>query len=166
MGRNPPQGAVVNFYVKDVTDSTKATVSILDKDKALVRQYSSDSKEAGSKLEVNKGMNQFVWDLRYPEVERMDGMILWNGMPGSIIAPPGNYTARVKVGKDSVDLPFSIKPDPNYAATQQDYEAQYTFLKQVRDKFNETQKAIKDIRACAPRSMLSLRCREKICLQK
>ena len=52
--------------------------------------------------------------------------------------------------------------DPNYKITQQEYEAQFNFLKQVKDKFNEIQKAIKDIGTCAPRSMILLPSREKI----
>jgi len=98
-------------------------------------------------MDVNKGMNQFVWNMLYPEAERIEGMILWNGVPGAILAAPGNYSARIKVGKDSVEVPFTIKADPNYKTTQAEYDEQFKFLWQVREKFNETQKAIKDIRA-------------------
>ncbi|MGZ8544856.1 MAG: hypothetical protein ACXWV0_06145, partial [Flavisolibacter sp.] len=100
-----------------------------------------------AKLDVRKGMNQFIWDLRYPETERMEGMILWNGVPGAITAPPGQYYARFKLGTDSADVPFTIKADPNYGISQSDYEAQFAFLTTVKEKFLETQKAIKDIRA-------------------
>jgi len=68
-------------------------------------------------------------------------------VPGAIVAPPGNYFAKLKLGKDSVEVPFAIKADPNYKITAQEYDAQFAFLKQVRDKFNEIQKAIKDVRA-------------------
>jgi hypothetical protein len=92
-------------------------------------------------------MNQFVWNMQYPEAEKIEGMILWNGVPGAITAPPGSYTARFIIGKDSVDVPFSITADPNYKVAQQEYDEQFKFLWQVREKFNETQKAIKDIRS-------------------
>jgi photosystem II stability/assembly factor-like uncharacterized protein len=146
-GQNPPTGVVLNYYAKDVTDSTKASISILDKDKKLIKTFTSDSKEANAKMDVNKGMNQFVWNMLYPEAERIEGMILWNGVPGAILAAPGNYSARIKIGKDSVEVPFTIKADPNYKTTQAEYDEQFKFLWQVREKFNETQKAIKDIRA-------------------
>jgi photosystem II stability/assembly factor-like uncharacterized protein len=146
-GTNPPAGVVINYFVKDANDSTKASVTVFDKDHKDIKTYTTDSKENNTKIDVSNGMNQFVWDLRYPEAEKIDGMILWNGVPGAIVAPPGNYFAKFKVGKDSADVPFTIKPDPNYKVTQQEYDAQFAFLKQVRDKFNETQKAIKDIRA-------------------
>ena len=49
--------------------------------------------------------------------------------------------------KDTVLVPFVIKPNPNYAATEADLDDQTAFLLSVRDKFSEIQKAIKDIRA-------------------
>jgi hypothetical protein len=91
-------------------------------------------------------MNQFVWNLQYPEAERIEGMILWTGVPNNIVAPPGNYFARIKIDKDSVEVPFTIKGDPNYKISQEDYEAQFTFLQEVQNKFNEVQKAIRNIR--------------------
>jgi photosystem II stability/assembly factor-like uncharacterized protein len=145
-GANPPAGVVMNYFVRDVNDSTKASVTILDKEHKPIKTYATDSKENNSKFDIARGMNQFVWDMRYPEGERIEGMILWNGVPGAITAPPGNYYARLKLGQDSVEAPFSIKPDPNYKVTQEEYDAQFAFLSEVKDKFNETQKAIKDIR--------------------
>ena len=90
-------------------------------------------------------MNQFVWDMNYPPAERVDGLILWNGGIGSARAVPGKYSARFRYGKDSVDVPFVIKADPNYKMTEADYDAQHAFLLQGRDKFSEVQKAIKDL---------------------
>jgi len=146
-GANPPAGVVINYYVKDAADSVKASVAVMDKNRKLIRTFSTDAKEANAKMDVNRGMNQFIWNLQYPEAERIEGMILWNGVPGNITAPPGQYYARLRVGKDSVEVPFVIKADPNYKTTQTEYEAQFVFLNQVREQFNETQKAIKDIRA-------------------
>lgn len=146
-GSNPPAGVVMNYYLKDVTDSTKASISIFDKNHKLVKTFTTDSKEVVNKFEISKGMNQFIWNMLYPEADRIEGMILWNGVPGTMPVPPGYYFASIKVEKDSVELPFVIKADPNYKINQQDYDAQFAFLTQVKDKFNETQKAIKDIRA-------------------
>ncbi len=146
-GTNAPIGAVINFYAKNADDSTKASLIILDKDHKVIRTFTTDAKEPAKKIEVAKGMNQAVWNLRYPESETIEGMILWNGVPAGIVAPPGNYFARVKVGTDSAEVPFTVKADPNYKMTETDYAQQFQFLKTAQDKFNETQKTIKDIRA-------------------
>jgi len=149
-GANPPNGVVINYYLRNPGDSTKASVAIMDKDHKLIKTFSTDSKDnaqrPADKLDINKGMNQFVWNLQYPEAERIEGMILWTGVPGAITAPPGNYFAKIKSDKDSVEVPFTIKADPNYKISQEDYEAQFAFLQEVQNKFNEVQKAIKNIR--------------------
>lgn len=146
-GANPPDGVVVNYYAKNVKDSAKAFVTVLDADRKVVKTFSTTAKEAANKIEVTPGMNQFVWNLRYPDAEKIDGMILWNGVPGGIVAAPGNYFVRVKIENDSAEVPFTVKPDPNYATTPAEYQQQFVFLKRVQDKFNEVQKTIRDIRA-------------------
>ena len=143
-GANPPAGVVVNYFAKDVTDSTKASVTIMDQTKKVIKTFATEGKD---KLEISKGLNQFVWNLQYPPAEPSEGMILWNGAPGAITAPPGNYFARIKVGKDSVEVPFVVKADPNYKLTQADYDEQFNFLLSVQKKFNDVQNGIKDIRA-------------------
>ncbi|HEV7334098.1 MAG TPA: hypothetical protein VGN63_23905 [Flavisolibacter sp.] len=146
-GTNAPIGAVINFYAKDVDDSTKAAVTILDKDHKEIKSFTTGAKEASNKLELVKGMNQAVWNLRYPESETIEGMILWNGVPAGIVAPPGSYFAKVKVGNDSTEVPFTVKADPNYKMAQEAYDQQFLFLKSVQEKFNETQNTIKEIRS-------------------
>jgi septation ring formation regulator EzrA len=82
----------------------------------------------------------------YPTAERIEGMILWNGVIGAPKAAPGRYNARFVYGKDSMDVPFTIKSDPNYKLTEAQYEEQVGFLLEVQNKFNEVQQSIKDIR--------------------
>ena len=147
MGTNPPSGVVINYYLKGVTDSSRVSVTVFDKQSKPIRTFSKNAREASDKITFKEGMNQFEWDMLYPPAERLDGLILWNGSIGSPKAAPGKYKARIRFGKDSVDVPFEIKPNPNYATTEAGYDEQVSFLLQVRDKFSEVQKAIKNIRA-------------------
>jgi photosystem II stability/assembly factor-like uncharacterized protein len=145
-GANPPNGAVINYYLKDVKDSTKASLTLLDKNKKKIRTFAVNAKETADKMEINKGMNQFIWNLQYPAAERIEGMILWNGIPGGIVAPPGDYFYILKAGTDSAEGSFTVKADPNYKISKAEYDEQFDFLVKVKDKFNEVQQAIKDIR--------------------
>jgi photosystem II stability/assembly factor-like uncharacterized protein len=145
-GINPPNGAVINYYVREVLDSTKASITILDKNKNVIKVFATDAKEKKDQIEIGKGMNQFVWNMSYPEAEKIEGMILWNGSVGGPKAAPGKYLAKIKVGKDSIEQTFSILANPTYKASQQDYEDQFNTLISIRDKFNEVQKGIKNIR--------------------
>ena len=141
---NPPKGAVINFYAGNVTDSSTASVAVFDKSKKLINRTTTESKD--NVIKLAKGNNQFIWDLQYPGSDKIDELILWTGAPGTITAIPGNYTAVVRVDKDSVEVPFTLLADPNYKCSQDDYEAQMKFLLQVQGKFNEVIKGIKDIR--------------------
>ncbi len=150
-GANPVNGPVINFYIKDLTDSTRASLVIMDKNKITIKTYSTEGKEipdgkGPEKLNITKGMNQFAWNMFYPAPEKTDGMILWTGSPSAILAPPGVYYYKLKVGKDSAEGGLTLKGDPNYKISQEDYDAQFNFLQQVSAKFNEVQKTIRDIR--------------------
>ena len=50
------------------------------------------------------------------------------------------------MGNDSTEMSFDVKADPNYPISQADYDDQLSFLLKVKDKFNELQRGIKDIR--------------------
>lgn len=147
IGENPATGVVFNYFLKDANDSSKVSITVFDKQQKAIKTFSKTAKEPADKLEFSDGMNQFVWDMNYPPAERVEGLILWNGGVGTVKAAPGKYSARFRYGKDSIDVAFVIKKDPNYKATEADYDAQVGFLLQVRDKFSEVQKAIKNIRA-------------------
>ena len=143
-GMNPPNGAVINYFMKNITDSTKLSVDILDKNKKLIKSFSTGSKE--NKIDLNKGINQFIWDMNYPEAERAEGLILWNGFAGGPKAAPGDYFAKFKSGADSTVILFTILGDPNYKITSAEYDEQISFLLTIRDKFSEVMKALKNIR--------------------
>jgi len=146
-GENPPGGVVFNYYLKKASDSSKISITIFDKQNKLVKTFNRKAKELSDKIEFNTGMNQVVWDMLYQPGETIEGLILWNGNVGAIKAAPGKYNARFRFEKDSVDVPFLIKPNPNFIMTEADYDAQVSFLLQIRDKFNEVQKGIKNIRS-------------------
>lgn len=146
-GANPPSGVVFNYYLKGATDSANVSITIFDQQQKKIKTFNRKAREPANKLDFNDGMNQFVWDMLYPPGEMIEGLILWNGSIGSLKAAPGKYSARFKFEKDSVDVPFTILPNPNFKMTEADYDAQATFLLQIRDKFNEVQKTIKNIRS-------------------
>ncbi len=145
-GMNPPNGSVINYFVKNISDSAKVSIDILDNNKKLIKTFLTKAKEAADKLDVSSGMNQFVWNMYYPPAEKVDGLIIWHGSVPGPKAAPGQYFYKIKADKDSVEGGFIIKANPVYNISQQDYEEQFNFLIAVRDKFNDIQKAGKNIR--------------------
>lgn len=145
-GMNPPNGAVLNYYLREPGDSAKVSIDLLDNDKKVIRSFSTSAKETADKIEVNKGMNQFIWNLNYAPAEKIDGLILWHGNVPGPRAAPGMYYYKLTSGRDSIEGNFWIKANPVYNLTQQDYDDQLNFLLTIRDKFTEIMKAIKNIR--------------------
>ncbi|MBP6287072.1 MAG: hypothetical protein KA409_09160 [Ferruginibacter sp.] len=143
-GMNPPNGSIINYYLKHVSDSSKVSIEILDKNKKRIKLFASNAKD--DKIEVSKGMNQFVWNMLYPPAERVEGLILWHGTVPGPKAAPGRYFYKIKADTDSAEGSFIIRANPVYNVSQQDYEEQFNFLITIRDKFNEIQKAGKNIR--------------------
>jgi photosystem II stability/assembly factor-like uncharacterized protein len=157
-GQNPPSGVMLNFHLRDeLPKEIAATLEILESDGTLIRRFSTKDDApadrpagrrggpAASRLEAKKGMNRFVWDMRYPEAESFPGMVLWGGLPAPL-AVPGEYQARLRLGGDSHTVRFHIRPDPRSGATPEDYQQQFRFLIAARDKLTETHRGIKQIR--------------------
>jgi photosystem II stability/assembly factor-like uncharacterized protein len=145
-GMNPPNGSVINYFLKNMNDSSKVSIQILDKNKKQIKLFATNAKEKEDKIDVSKGVNQFVWNMLYPPADKIEGQIIWHGNVPSPKAAPGTYFYKIKADKDSAEGSFVIKANPVYKLSQQDYEDQFNFLITIRDKFNEIQKAIKNIR--------------------
>jgi hypothetical protein len=136
---------VIPYYLKEVNDSSKLSVTVMDKNKTVIKTFSTSSKD--NKIDIKKGLNQFVWNMNYPDAEKIpDGMIIWNGNVNGPKAIPGTYYAKFVSGKDSAETAFEIKGDPNYKVSQAEYEEQHNFLIKARDKFSETLNTLKSIK--------------------
>lgn len=145
-GQNHPGGVMANFYVNDFTDSTNISLEFLDKEGALIKKYSNHAKNPKDSLAVEKGTNLFVWDMRYEEAKKFDGMILWWASTSGPKAIPGSYQVKMKVDQDSIIQNIKILKDPRIQASQADQQAQFDFLIEIRDKLSEAHQAIIDIR--------------------
>ncbi len=145
-GMNPANGVVVNYFAKEISDSSKIEITLRDKNNQLIRTYSNTASNEQEKIEINSGMNTFVWNMRYKDWERSENMIMWAGIGAGPKAAPGNYTAMIKIGNDSITKPFTVLANPSYKCSQADYDAQFQFLIQVGKSFNEIQNSIQQIR--------------------
>ncbi len=154
-GENPPSGPVIHFFLKETPDSTAAIVlKILEGNGNLIKSYRSDLGNRRTEghlplgnLEVKGGINRFAWDMTYPGSKRFGGLIMWGGGTSGPAAPPGNYRARLVVGKDSSEVNFTLKKDPRSESSDEDLRKKFEFLIETRDKLSETHQCIIDIRA-------------------
>lgn len=141
-GTNHPSG--IRFHMNIPETEEEVTLKFLDARGNLIRKFSTKSKE--NELEVEPGMNTFVWDTRYEKADKFDGMLMWWGTLNGPTAPPGSYKAVLSTEKDSVDVPFELLLDPRSEGTAEDRVAQFKFLLQIRNKLDETHDAISEMR--------------------
>ncbi|MFL5607395.1 MAG: WD40/YVTN/BNR-like repeat-containing protein [Gemmatimonadaceae bacterium] len=93
------------------------------------------------------GINDFAWNMRYPDASTFDGLIMWAGNVQGPVAPPGTYAVRMIVdGAPVGSEQFRLLKDPRSTATPADLAAQFAFLTQVRDRLSNANDAVKTIR--------------------
>ena len=142
-GANPPTGAVINYYLKNPSDSSKYSLEILDKNKQKVIAFSNKAKK--NALNIEKGMNQFVWDMKYPKIDSLKKAVLFFGYPSQILAPPGKYYAKLKSQTDSMEVAFELKGNPNFDVPQPDYDARFELSRKIQLKFNDLVETVNNI---------------------
>ncbi len=146
-GQNHPGGVMLHFHLKDKPDTAQvATLEIMENSGKLIHAYASNAKEKNDKLELKQGFNRFVWNMRYDEASKFDGLILWSGGTNGPLAVPGLYKAKLTYKGKTQEVPFEIKPDPRSKTTPEELQAQFQFLMEVRNKLTEMHDAIKNIR--------------------
>jgi photosystem II stability/assembly factor-like uncharacterized protein len=149
--QNPPVGAVIYYFLKDVPKAeTEAKIEILDGTGKVIRKYSSaevkqpeepldpDDKKPEKEIKPESGLNRFVWDLRYEEAHRVPGYYLWeynHGAQGPVAAP-GHYQARLTVGSQSQTVPLEVDLDPRVKVSQADLDQQFSLLMQIHEELN------------------------------
>ena len=168
--RSVSSGVAIDYYLKEAAD--KATIAILDaKGQTIVTvtgtpkptvapagrgaaAEASEEEEGGgrggppARVGVDKGMNRFVWDMRYPSARDFPGMILWAGSTRGPIAPPGRYQVRLTAGGITQTQDFTISRNARVTGvTDGDLVAQFTLAKQINDRLSVANGAVIRIRA-------------------
>ncbi len=145
-GTNHPSGVITYFTLKDY-DEKKDTISLtyFDRKGDTIKSFSTANKKK-NKLEVKKGMNQFVWDMKYDDAETLDGMIFWWASLEGPEAVPGDYKVNLKVNGEVKNQSFTVLADPRAESTRADMEKQFQFITDVNKTMDDAHKSIKKIR--------------------
>ena len=153
IGANPPNGAVINYYLKskpkeitlEFTDASGKTIRKLNRKPPVESAPPTPPTEPNLPTEI--GLNQFVWNYRLPNATGLPGLIMWGGTLAGPRVVPGNYSVKFSVdGKVIATESFAVKADPRIVTTQADFQKQFDFLLQTRDKLTATHEAILEIR--------------------
>jgi hypothetical protein len=92
------------------------------------------------------GLQRFNWDLQYQPVVTFPGMVLWGATQSGPTALPGTYEARLTIDGRTQTQPFELKKHPFHSVSDADLRTQFEIASAIRDKVNEANNAIIQIR--------------------
>jgi photosystem II stability/assembly factor-like uncharacterized protein len=144
-GTNLPSGVITYFNLKDYDEKDEVSLTYFDTKGDTIKTFSTKNKKK-DKLKVEKGTNQFVWNMTYDGAERLKGMILWWASLSGPRAIPGDYKVSLNVNGESISQPFTILADPRAESTLEDMKNQFAFIKDVNETMDNAHKSIKKIK--------------------
>ncbi|MCH7876127.1 MAG: glycosyl hydrolase [Gemmatimonadetes bacterium] len=157
-GRNPPNGAVIYYYMSDVSDTV--TIEILGPDGTVVRAYrsgekpseeeSSTSEQPGQqgqqdRLSPKAGQNRLVWDLRHESLPRVQGLFVLGTLSGHRV-PPGTYQVRLGVGEFTQTRFLEVIADPRFHYTPEEFARRDALLATIHDQVTGIHEGVQRIR--------------------
>ncbi|TVR77456.1 MAG: glycosyl hydrolase [Sphaerobacteraceae bacterium] len=145
-GHNPPDGAIIHYWLSDDVES-EVKLTFLTANGEEIRTFSSkdEGNHNGFSIGSRSGLHRFVWDLRYPPgVDLPFGTLsaYWGGGVDGPQVVPGNYKVRLDVNGETHTAEFEVRKDPRLATTQEDYEAQFDLLMKIRNKLDDAHKTV------------------------
>ena len=135
-GAARPQGVLIYYLLRE--DAKEVSLSILDEAGNEIRTfteteiptkrfttfdargYEKDLTTGRPKATISKGLNRFMWDMRYPSVSAIPGL------PPVVINPiakPGTYQVRLTVNGESQIRTFELRISPNETYTREQTDA-------------------------------------------
>ncbi|MGH2687732.1 MAG: WD40/YVTN/BNR-like repeat-containing protein, partial [Actinomycetota bacterium] len=166
-GQNPPDGAIVDYWLK-ADSAGPVTLEIADASGLAVRRFSStDTPEAPVPgrnipdywirppriLSAKAGMHRFVWDLHHPPpaVSSFTYPIaaVYRNTPRTPVGPwaqPGRYTVKLTVGGKSYTQPLTVRMDPRVKAPVEALALQFSLSIDLTTGLRQTHDALDQVR--------------------
>lgn len=149
-GENPPQGAVLTYYLRESRDTVRITVTNAAGEVVRTLDVSGEA-----------GMHRVVWDLRHEPPPAFSFGFGGGGQAGPQALPPlpqpveprgpfvspGTYTVTLDAGIARSARSVNVKGDPLMPLTQQDWETREAFLVSILKLQHEASEAVERARA-------------------
>ncbi|HET7649862.1 MAG TPA: hypothetical protein VFL15_04080 [Gammaproteobacteria bacterium] len=145
-GKNPPAGAVIDYWI-GAHAGGPVKLAIYDDKGQLIREFASNAAAvklpaeqyftsgwlaSPEKLDAAAGAHRFVWDLRYPRPHALQydysiAAIFARGTPivpeGPLVLP-GHYTVKLTADGKTWSQPLTVEPDPREHVSRADLTRQ------------------------------------------
>ena len=165
MAPNPPDGAMIDYYLPAATNSV--TIEIHDEKMQLVRKFSNTDKPEITEEELQKqliplywvrpqrhlsaepGMHRWVWDLHYPPPLSMRHeypiAAVPHDTPRGPLGPsvlPGTYEVRFTADGTTLVEYVVVKMDPRMKATPESLQKKFHAERQLAALMTQTTQAV------------------------
>lgn len=141
-GVNPATGAVIYYELPELKAKEHITMDIKDAQGNLVHSFTSikdttrkeydGAPPADRVLSKSKGLNRFVWNLRYPTMTGVPNVYIESSYRGHK-ASPGKYSITLTAGDKTATTEFELLPNPLYPTDAKTYK-EYNDLMTTMEK--------------------------------
>jgi hypothetical protein len=166
-GQNPPDGAIINYYLNSGREPI--VLEVLDNAGRLVRRYASiDQPEQIDPKELNiptywvrppqvlstaPGMHRWVWDLHYPPPATLKKEYPISAIPRDTpLSPrgprslPGQYTVKLTIGGQTYSQPLTVKMDPRVTTPADGLRQQFEMETKISSALGQDFDALQQVR--------------------
>ena len=163
-GQNPPDGALLNYYLKDNAKG-EVKLEITDASGKIIRRFSSNDKpykipdvniplywiRPQQILSGEKGAHRFLWDMHYTPVDEPASYPIsatYLDTAPNATSPwvmPGNYTIKLTVNGQSYSQILTVKMDPRVTMSNDQLKLQHDLSFQCYESKTQLSKAISDL---------------------
>ena len=161
VGTNPANGVVIYYYLPNVDKSDKLTLKIKDSNGNTINEFISakDSlfkrydggPSADPVLSMEKGLNRFVWDMRYPTLPGVKNVYIESSYAGHK-ASPSTYLLELTQNNTSQKTEATIVFPKGYELPESQLKEYNDFMldaeakiKEMHDMVNSMDKASKQL---------------------
>lgn len=144
-GVNPSTGVVIYYFLPQLKSSEEITLEIKDSQGKPVRTFSSKADSTFQEydggpdeeptLPKSKGLNRFVWNLRYPTITGVPNVYIESNFSGHK-SPPGKYTLHLKAGGRTLSSSVEILANPLYPTTPKMYQQYHDVMLGMETEVN------------------------------
>jgi hypothetical protein len=168
-GVNPATGVVLYYQLPELKKTDDISMEIKDASGTTVRTFSSKADEKFVRYEggpppdptlpKSKGLNRFVWDMRYATMAGVPGVRI-EGNYAAHKAPPGRYAVTLKSATQTVTTEAEILANPLYPTDVSTYtqyhqtmsamETELTTMHRMVNSLYEKQKQLESLLGSLP----------------
>ena len=168
-GENPPDGAIIDYYLPV---PGAVTIEILDSAGKLVRRVTSNDKpwitpeelmsqaippywvDLPKTLATTSGMHRWVWDLHYPAPTALEHEYPISAVPHRTpqyplgpYALPGNYTVRLISNGQTLTAPLTVTMDPRVKTPAAGIAQMFDLQSRLADMLTRSSEAVTKAKA-------------------